>query len=513
MLKYALVRLLFYAMQATQLYIYNSLSRIKQLFKPIEAQKVKIYVCGMTVYDYCHIGHARVMVVFDIIVKWLRYNNYDVTYVRNITDIDDKIIERAVKNGESISALTSRFIKAMHEDADKLGVIRPDIEPKATDYIPNMLGMIGLLFENKLAYQSQNGDVNFSVRNFPDYGKLSGKKIDDLQTGHREVADQNTQNNASQYKEDDLDFVLWKASKPYEPNEVKWESPWGIGRPGWHIECSAMSCSLLGQNFDIHGGGMDLQFPHHENEIAQSEGSILNTINIDAPEQSKNMANYWIHNGFVKVNDEKMSKSLGNFFTIRDVFKHYHPEVIRFFILKAHYRSPLNYADSYLQEAKSGLERIYHCLENINLNIYIHNNNIQLNTLNIHDIKCIYFAKFMAAMNDDFNTSIAISVIFEIVNKINANTKEDEKLPETLQLMCKILGIGLLNNAAELNIKNTLNIENADNINYIVEKIAQRKTAKMEKRYADADIIRQELLNFGIVLQDLPNGDATWKKS
>jgi cysteinyl-tRNA synthetase len=523
-----------------QLYIYNSLLRKKELFQSIEPQKVKIYVCGMTVYDYCHIGHARVMVVFDIVVKWLRYNNYAVTYVRNITDIDDKIIERAVKNGESISSLTTRFIQAMHEDADKLGVARPDIEPKATDYIPNMLNMIGLLFKNELAYRSPNGDVNFSVRRFPDYGKLSGKNIDDLQSGHRDVADQHTNNSAAKYKQDDLDFVLWKASKQHEPSEVKWQSPWGEGRPGWHIECSAMSCSLLGQNFDIHGGGMDLQFPHHENEIAQTEGAFLNNAassNAEHTHTSKHtkhtnqMANYWVHNGFVKVNDEKMSKSLGNFFTIRDVFKHYHAEVIRFFILKAHYRSPLNYADSYLEEAKSGLERIYYCLENTKNIEHIEN----INTIdNVKTNVCAYFQKFILAMNDDFNTSIAIAVIFELVNEINRNYEinkvsklnninnthnistlhqENLNLITSLRSMCKILGIAQLNAATELNVKNTLNTENDAVIAQIEQKIQQRAQAKLEKRYADADAIRQELLTLGIVLQDLPNGESTWKKA
>ncbi|MFM7659069.1 MAG: cysteine--tRNA ligase, partial [Burkholderiaceae bacterium] len=309
--------------------IYNTLSRDKVLFVPIEPGKVRMYVCGMTVYDYCHLGHARVMVVFDMVQRWLRGSGFDVTYVRNITDIDDKIIKRAVENGESINALTNRFIQAMNEDASALGVQPPDHEPRATAFVPQMLQLIGRLESNGLAYQASDGDVNFSVRDFAGYGKLSGKSIDDLRAGERvEVASA---------KRDPLDFVLWKASREAEPDEVKWASQWGSGRPGWHIECSAMSCQLLGEHFDIHGGGQDLQFPHHENEIAQSEGA-----------SGKPFVNYWMHNGFVRVDDEKMSKSLGNFFTIREVLKAYDAEVVRFFILRAHYRSPLNYSDVHL---------------------------------------------------------------------------------------------------------------------------------------------------------------------
>jgi len=297
--------------------IYNTLAREKQTFVPIEPGRVRMYVCGMTVYDYCHVGHARVMVVFDMVQRWLRASGYDVTYVRNITDIDDKIIKRAVENGETMSALTNRFIDAMHEDADALGVQRPDHEPRATQYVPQMLNMIGKLQQNGLAYQATDGDVNYAVRKFPGYGKLSGKSLEDLRAGERVAA-----NDA---KQDPLDFVLWKSAKADEPAESRWASPWGEGRPGWHIECSAMSCDLLGEHFDLHGGGADLQFPHHENEIAQSEGANGNTF-----------VNLWMHNGFVRINDEKMSKSLGNFFTIRDVLKVYDPEVVRFFMLRSH---------------------------------------------------------------------------------------------------------------------------------------------------------------------------------
>ncbi len=323
--------------------IYNTLARDKQEFVPLVPGRVGMYVCGMTVYDYCHLGHARVMVVFDMVYRWLKASGYRVDYVRNITDIDDKIIKRAAENGESIHALTARFIAAMHEDADALGVLRPDHEPRATRYVPEMLDMIGKLEANGLAYRAEDGDVNYAVRKFPGYGKLSGKSLEDLRAGERvEVAGS---------KHDPLDFVLWKHAREQEPDEVKWDSPWGKGRPGWHIECSAMGSSLLGEHFDIHGGGADLQFPHHENEIAQSEGA-----------HQCHFVNYWMHNGFVNVDKEKMSKSLGNFFTIREVLKKYDAEVVRFFILRAHYRSPLNYSDAHLDDAKGALTRLYTAL-------------------------------------------------------------------------------------------------------------------------------------------------------
>ncbi len=475
------------------LHIYNSLNKQKELFQPITPNIVKMYVCGMTVYDYCHIGHARVIVVFDVVAKWLRTSGFDVIYVRNITDIDDKIIDRAVKNRESISNLTTRFIQAMHEDADALGAARPDFEPKATEYLQPMLSMIGKLFANDLAYQSASGDVNFKVRSFLNYGKLSGKNIDDLQSGHRENA--NINNNNANYKQDPLDFVLWKAAKEHEPQEVKWQSPWGTGRPGWHIECSAMSCSILGEQFDIHGGGMDLQFPHHENEIAQSEGAN----NYQNGEYiHKNVANYWIHNGFVKINDEKMSKSLDNFFTVREVFEHFHPEVVRFFILKAHYRSPLNYADIYLKEAKLGLERIYNCLEKYD-NIHINANDNNLDWQNEYAI-C-----FKKALDDDFNTAIAISVLFEMVHTLNK--EHNPYLAKLLKHLCSILGFGQLLNSDALSLNHQLNTE------LVEQKINERKTAKLEKRYKDADKIREDLISMGIILQDKLNGETTWKKS
>ncbi|MDR2196228.1 MAG: cysteine--tRNA ligase, partial [Gallionellaceae bacterium] len=326
--------------------IHNTLTRDKQEFIPINPGNVRMYVCGMTVYDYCHLGHARVMVVFDMVYRWLMASGYAVDYVRNITDIDDKIIRRALENGESIHALTQRFIDAMHEDADALGVLRPNHEPRATQYVPQMLAMIAQLEKNGLAYQATGGDVNYSVRKFAGYGKLSGKSLEDLRAGERVEVDSD--------KQDPLDFVLWKHAKADEPAEVQWDSPWGKGRPGWHIECSAMGSELLGKHFDIHGGGADLQFPHHENEIAQSEGAHQCAF-----------VNYWMHNGFVRVDNEKMSKSLGNFFTIREVLKAYDAEVVRFFILRAHYRSPLNYSDAHLDDAKGALTRLYTALKSV----------------------------------------------------------------------------------------------------------------------------------------------------
>ena len=326
--------------------IYNTLARDKQEFKPITPNSVRMYVCGMTVYDYCHLGHARVMVVFDMVYRWLKASGYDVNYVRNITDIDDKIIKRAAENKESIHALTQRFIDAMHEDADALGVQRPDHEPRATQYIPQMLEMVAQLEKNGLAYLAADGDVNYAVRKFEGYGKLSGKSLEDLRAGERVDVAEN--------KNDPLDFVLWKHAKDGETDEVKWDSKWGNGRPGWHLECSAMASDILGNHFDIHGGGADLQFPHHENEIAQSEGA-----------HQCQYVNYWMHNGFVRVDNEKMSKSLGNFFTIREVLKKYDAEVVRFFILRAHYRSPLNYSDQHLDDAKGALTRLYTALKSV----------------------------------------------------------------------------------------------------------------------------------------------------
>ncbi|HEX6691843.1 MAG TPA: cysteine--tRNA ligase, partial [Burkholderiales bacterium] len=347
--------------------IYNTLGRAKQEFVPLRSGEARMYVCGMTVYDYCHLGHARVLVVFDIVRRWLRASGLRVTYVRNITDIDDKIIRRARENGESVGALTERFIAYMDEDAAALGVEKPDHEPRATQYVPQMLELIGELEQRKLAYQSGSGDVNYAVRRFPGYGKLSGKSLDELRAGERVDVDES--------KEDPLDFVLWKRSKPEEPN---WPSRWGAGRPGWHIECSAMSASLLGEPFDIHGGGQDLQFPHHENEIAQSEGAHGGAF-----------VKYWMHNGFVRVDEEKMSKSLGNFFTVREILKKYDAEVVRFFIARAHYRSPLNYSDAHLEDAKSALARLYTALRGAGAGGAV-------------DWSEPHAQRFKAAMDDDF---------------------------------------------------------------------------------------------------------------
>lgn len=437
-----------------------------------------MYVCGMTVYDYCHIGHARVMVVFDMVQRWLRASGMEVTYVRNITDIDDKIIKRAVENGETIKELTQRFIDAMHQDADALGVERPDHEPRATDYVPQMQDIITRLVDRGHAYQAPDGDVNYAVRTFPGYGKLSGKSLDDLRAGER-VAVAST-------KQDPLDFVLWKSAKVQEPADTKWASPWGEGRPGWHIECSAMSCQLLGEHFDIHGGGADLQFPHHENEIAQSEGATGTTF-----------VNTWMHNGFVRVNEEKMSKSLGNFFTIREVLKIYDPEVVRFFILKAHYRSPLNYSDAHLDEAKQGLTRLYTALSTVE----------EVPNYGKHSE---WSRRFVEVMNDDFNTPEAIAILFELATEINKAAGETKRdLARELKRHANYLG--LLQRNPQVFLQGT-SVDDAQD-HEIEKKIAQRAQAKKEKDFAKADQIRQQLLAQGIVLEDKPGGVTVWRKA
>lgn len=471
------------------LHIYNSLTRHKTAFKPLEPGKIRMYVCGMTVYDFCHLGHARVMVVFDMIARWFRTSGYSVTYVRNITDIDDKIIKRANENNESIQSLTQRFIQAMDEDSAKLGIIRPDLEPKATEHIDGMLNMISQLIEKGFAYQAENGDVFYKVRNFSEYGKLSGKSLDDLRAGERVDIDQ--------FKQDPMDFVLWKSAKPHEPH---WDSPWGKGRPGWHIECSVMSAQHLGQHFDIHGGGQDLQFPHHENEIAQSEAAHGCT-----------MANYWMHNGFVRVDNEKMSKSLGNFFTIREVLSKYAPEIVRFFILRAHYRSPLNYSDKHLDDAKNALTRLYTALRGVLL------------TEQPIDWQDPMAQRFQAAMNDDFNTPEAMAVLFDLV-KI--------KTPEALALLKQLGGIlGLLQQDPDVFLKGkpttyTLNSEpgnvditlsetvhtNAISESMVDQYIQERIAAKKAKNFAEADRIRNTLAEAGIILEDTPQG-TTWRRA
>ena len=457
--------------------IYNSLSREKQDFIPIEPGKVRMYVCGMTVYDYCHLGHARMLVIFDMVQRWLRASGFDVTYVRNITDIDDKIIKRAQENGESIGALTDRFIGFMDEDSAALGVQKPDFEPRATQYVPQMLGLIDQLEKNGLAYKASDGDVNFSVRKFPDYGKLSGKSLDDLRAGERVDVDQ--------AKHDPLDFVLWKHAKEGEPF---WASPWGDGRPGWHIECSAMSSDLLGPHFDIHGGGQDLQFPHHENEIAQSEGA-----------HDCRFVNYWMHNGFVRVDDEKMSKSLGNFFTIREVLKKYDAEVVRFFILRAHYRSPLNYSDKHLDDARQALSRLYTALKAVVAE------DVPVDWNEAHA------QRFRAAMDDDFNTPEACAVLFDLAAEVNRT--RSPALAGQLRALAGLLGL-LRRSPQEFLQATPAGDESAGEFtaDRIEALIAARLAAKKSKNFAEADRLRGELTAAGIVLEDGPQG-TTWRRA
>jgi cysteinyl-tRNA synthetase len=464
--------------------ILNSLTRQKEDFIPLEPGRVRMYVCGMTVYDYCHVGHARVLVVFDAVQRWLRASGYAVTYVRNITDIDDKIIRRAAENGETIRSLTERFIRFMHEDADALGVQRPDHEPRATEYVPQMLGLIDRLEHNGHAYRAADGDVNYAVRSFATYGRLSGKSLDDLRAGERvAVADA---------KQDPLDFVLWKSAKAEEPDEVKWPSAYGAGRPGWHIECSAMSNALLGDTLDIHGGGADLQFPHHENEIAQSEGALGCTF-----------VRYWMHNGFVRVDDEKMSKSLGNFFTIREVLRKFDAEVVRLFILRAHYRSPLNYSDAHLEDARASLLRLYNALADDFAG--------DASPASI-DWAAPWAAKFRDAMDDDFNTPVALSVLFELATEVNRT--HDAALEAQLRALAGLLG--LLGKApAEARRTGLLGSDAAGGgltDAQIDEHIAARAAAKKARNYAEADRIRAELAGAGIVLEDGPAG-TTWRRA
>ncbi len=482
--------------------IYNTLARDKQEFVPIVPGKVGMYVCGMTVYDYCHIGHARVLVVFDMAYRWLKASGYDVHYVRNITDIDDKIIKRAAENGESIHALTARFIAAMHEDADVLGVLRPDHEPCATQYVPEMLEMIARLEHNGLAYRAADGDVNFAVRKFPGYGKLSGKSLEDLRAGERV--------DVTEGKNDPLDFVLWKHAREQEADEVKWDSPWGKGRPGWHIECSAMGSRLLGRHFDIHGGGSDLQFPHHENEIAQSEGAHRCTF-----------VNYWMHNGFVNVDKEKMSKSLGNFFTIREVLKKYDAEVVRFFILRAHYRSPLNYSDAHLDDAKQSLGRLYTALKNSpspSIPLPQVGEGSQLpspvNGRGVRgegevDWNDPHAQRFKAAMDDDFNTPEAIAVLFDLANEANRNEAGAWRAVSLLKALGNVLG--LLHRDSQEFLQGGASEGGLDDA-AINARIEARNAAKQARNYAEADRIRKELLAAGIVLEDSASG-TTWRRA
>ena len=430
-----------------------------------------MYVCGMTVYDYCHIGHARVMVVFDVVRRWLAAAGYRVCYVRNITDIDDKIIRRAAENSEPIDALTARYIRAMDEDAAALGVLKPDEEPRATDNVPQMVALIGQLVQKKLAYQAANGDVCYSVRDFRGYGRLSGKSLDELRAGERVEVDAG--------KRDPLDFVLWKSAKPGEP---AWESPWGRGRPGWHIECSAMGERYLGEHFDIHGGGQDLQFPHHENEIAQSEGAHGHAF-----------VNYWMHNGFVRVDDEKMSKSLGNFFTVREVLKKYDAEVVRLFIVRAHYRSPLNYSDKHLDDARGALTRLYTALKGLP------GQAVQVDWSNL------FAARFREAMDDDFNTPDAVAVLFDLANEVNRTRSAQAAA------LLRALGalLGLLQRGPEDFLRGDL--PEGWTPERVAQRIADRAAAKSAKDFAQSDRIRNELLEAGILLEDGPGG-TTWRR-
>jgi len=464
--------------------IHNSLKREKQVFTPIEPGKVRMYVCGMTVYDYCHLGHARVMVVFDMVYRWLKASGYDVTYVRNITDIDDKIIKRAIENGETIQQLTDRFIAFMHEDADALGVLHPEHEPRATDYVPEMLDLIGQLEARGLAYQAVDGDVNYAVRKFPGYGKLSGKSLDDLRAGERVEVDS--------AKQDPLDFVLWKHAKPDEP---AWESPWGIGRPGWHIECSAMSSKILGQHFDIHGGGQDLQFPHHENEIAQSEGAHQCTF-----------VNYWMHNGFVRVDNEKMSKSLGNFFTIREVLQRYDAEVVRFFILRAHYRSPLNYSDAHLDDAKRSLDSLYFAMRDVPP-VAAPQGDFLSGAVDI-DWSNDFAARFAAALNEDFDSHGAIAVLFELAGEVNR--QRSAELSGLLKALAGV--IGLLEREPMAYLRGGGAAAGGLEEAAIAGLIADRTAAKKARNFAEADRIRDELKAAGIALDDSPQG-TTWRRA
>ena len=451
--------------------IYNTLSRALEDFSPLEPGHVRMYVCGMTIYDLCHIGHARMMMAFDVVQRWLKASGLKVTYVRNITDIDDKIIKRALERGITIRQLTDEMIAAMHQDIGLLGIEPPSVEPRATEYVPQMLSLIGALEGKGLAYRAANGDVNYSVRKFDGYGKLSGKSLDELRAGERVAV--------ASDKEDPLDFVLWKAAKPEEPPEAKWESPFGAGRPGWHIECSAMSCSTLGETFDIHGGGADLQFPHHENEIAQSEGA-----------HGKPLARFWVHNGFVRVDNEKMSKSLGNFFTIRDVLAKYDAETVRYFIVRAHYRSALNYSDAHLDDARQALKRLYTALDQV-----------APAPMTI-DWAEPYAARFKAAMDEDFGTPEAIAVLFELASEVN-RTRSAERAG-----LLKALGacLGILQGEPQAFLRAGAGLDESA----IATQIAARAAAKAAKNFAEADRIRNDLLAQGIVLKDSPTG-TTWE--
>nr|WP_315204920.1 cysteine--tRNA ligase [uncultured Albidiferax sp.] len=451
--------------------IYNTLSRATEEFSPIEPGHARMYVCGMTIYDLCHIGHARMMMAFDVVQRWLKVSGLRVTYVRNITDIDDKIIARAVQRGITIRALTDEMTLAMHQDIGLLGIQPPTIEPRATEYVAQMLNLIGTLEHKGLAYRTPQGDVNFAVRKFPGYGQLSGKSLDELHAGERVAV--------LDGKDDPLDFVLWKAAKPTEPADAIWPSDFGPGRPGWHIECSAMSCQTLGESFDIHGGGADLQFPHHENEIAQSEGA-----------SGKRLANFWVHNGFVRVDNEKMSKSLGNFFTIRDVLQKFDAETLRFFLVRTHYRSPLNYSDAHLDDARTALKRLYTALDSV------------VPAAVTIDWSHPHAAAFKAAMDEDFGTPEALAVLFDLASEVNRT--QSAELAGLLQALGGTLG--LLQGSAKAFLQAGAGLDETA----ILALIAQRAEAKAARNFAEADRIRQHLLAQGIALKDAASG-TTWE--
>ena len=462
--------------------IYNSLIRDKQQFVPIEPGKVRMYVCGMTVYDYCHVGHARVMVVFDVVARYLRYLGYDLTYVRNITDIDDKIIKRAAENGETMQALTERFIAAMHQDSAALGILPPDLEPKATENVGEIIALVSQLIERGFAYVGANGDVYYDVSRFESYGKLSNKRIDDLRAGSRVEV--------NEAKQDPLDFVLWKAAKAGEP---AWESPWGPGRPGWHIECSAMSKRCLGEHFDIHGGGMDLKFPHHENEIAQSEAA-----------NGCHYVNYWMHNGFVQVNEEKMSKSLGNFFTLREVLAEYPAEVVRYFILSSHYRGPLNYSTENLEQAKQSLTRLYTALRGLPLTESVD-----------AELLASWKARLNETLDDDFNTPGALAVLFELAREVNRVRDSHSQQASALAAVLRHLAgqlLGLLQDDAEAFLRQGNSGAGGLSDAQIEELIAARNAARKARNFAQADQLRIQLTEAGIVLEDGAQG-TQWRRT
>lgn len=458
--------------------IHNTLTRRKETFVPINKGEVSLYVCGMTVYDFCHIGHARVMVVFDVVSRYLKYLGYNVKYVRNITDIDDKIIARSIETKEDFTQLTKRFIDEMHQDEASLNVLHPDLEPLATESIDNIISMIEKLITKQNAYVGLNNDVYYSVESFENYGQLSGRKLDDMNAGERVDVDNNKRN--------PFDFVLWKSAKPEEPS---WPSPWGQGRPGWHIECSAMATCCLGNHFDIHGGGMDLQFPHHENEIAQSEAAT-----------GERYVNTWMHNGFVRIDDEKMSKSLGNFFTVRDVLKKYRGEEIRFFVLSSHYRSPLNYSDEQLNESRSALERLYTALRDVKP---IQNN-----------LQSDYIRRFEEAMNDDFNSAKAISVMFECANELNKlkSTNPEQASLTAGDLLKMAEPLGLLNQNPEEFLQSSAGADSVISNDEIDVQINRRLQAKVDKNWALADQIRDALKEQGVILED-KGSETTWRRA